>query len=151
MSKNKEYRLTIFLEEKEYKKLKLIAKNLRKQGADNGSISKLSAKLLSVLIEALDDDETESRLVLSSIIDKEKNIKAILENIQNDNDIDNLKIIEEFIFLTNVKKAIKKIKEDSTETTEEKQQKEEKIETKVENRENEKIENKEERMVFRNL
>jgi hypothetical protein len=144
MSKNKEYRLTIFLEEKEYKKLKLIAKNLRKQGADNGSISKLSAKLLSVLIEALDDDETESRLVLSSIIDKEKNIKAILENIQNDNDIDNLKIIEEFIFLTNVKKAIKKIKEESTETTEEKQQKEEKIETKVENRENEKIENKEE-------
>jgi hypothetical protein len=144
MSKNKEYRLTVFLEEEEYKKLKLIAKNLRKQGADNGSISKLSAKLLSVLIEALDDDETESRLVLSSIIDKEKNIKAILENIQNDNDIDNLKIIEEFIFLTNVKKAIKKIKEDSTETTEEKQQKEEKIETKVENRENEKIENKEE-------
>jgi precorrin-6B methylase 2 len=136
MSKSKEYRLTVFLEEKEYKKLKLIAKNLRKQGADNGSISKLSAKLLSVLIEALDDDETESRLVLSSIIDKEKNIKAILEKIQND--IDNLKIIEEFIFLTNVKKAIKKMKEDSTETTEEK------IETKVENRENEKIENKEE-------
>jgi precorrin-6B methylase 2 len=119
MSKSKEYRLTVFLEEKEYKKLKLIAKNLRKQGADNGSISKLSAKLLSVLIEALDDDETESRLVLSSIIDKEKNIKAILEKIQND--IDNLKIIEEFIFLTNVKKAIKKMKEDSTETTEEKQ------------------------------
>jgi hypothetical protein len=151
MSKNKEYRLTIFLEEEEYKKLKLIARNLRKQGADSGSISKLSAKLLSVITEALDDDETESRLILSSIIDKEKNIKAILEKIQND--IDNLKIIEEFIFLTNVKKAIKKMKEDSTETTEEKQQKEEKIETKVENRENEKIENKEEEeiMVFPDL
>jgi len=149
MSKNKEYRLTIFLEEKEYKKLKLIAKNLRKHGTDNGSVSKLSAKLLSVLIEALDDDETESRLVLSSIMNKEKNIKTILENIQND--IDSLKIIEEFVFLSNVKKTIKKMKEDSTETTEEKQQKEtqtqkeEKTETKVENKEEEEI------MVFPDL
>jgi precorrin-6B methylase 2 len=149
MSK-KEYRLTIFLEEKEYKKLKLIAKNLRKHGTDNGSVSKLSAKLLSVLIEALDDDETESRLVLSSIMNKEKNIKTILENVQND--IDSLKIIEEFVLLANVKKAIKKMKEDSTETTEEKQQKEtqtqkeEKTETKVENKEEE-----EEIMVFPDL
>jgi hypothetical protein len=43
-------------------------------------------ELLSILIEALDDDETESRLVLSSIINKEKNIKTILENVQNDID-----------------------------------------------------------------
>jgi len=121
MKNNNKYRVTLFLDEEEYRKLKYIADHLKKHGTNSGSIPKLSIKFLSILTETLDNEETETKIAFQSVIDKEKNIKAILESIQNDQNssIDNPKIIEEFIFLSNVKKAIKKMKEDNTKTTKE--------------------------------
>jgi hypothetical protein len=112
-----EYRITITLNEEEYNKLKYATEYLKKYNTDNASISKLSSKLMSILIKAL-DERIEEKTALLSTIDKEskeKNIKAILENIQNDH-IDSPKIIENLAFLSNVKKAIEKMEEDNTET-----------------------------------
>jgi hypothetical protein len=173
-----EFRITITLNEEEYKKLKYAAEYLKKYNTDNASISKLSSKLISILVKALDERRIEERTALLSTIDKEskeKNIKAILENIQNDH-IDSPKIIENLAFLSNVKKAIEKMEEDNTETIkenektknkketkkaedktiEEKQQKEtqvqrkEKIETKTESKEN-KVDDEEEIIRFPDL
>jgi hypothetical protein len=124
MKDNIEYRIAVPLNEEEYKKLKYIAKYLKKYTKDNGTIPKLSAKLLSIMIEALDDKKIEAKTALLSTIDeesKEKSIKAILENFRNnqDNNIDSPKIIENLAFLSNVQKAIKKMEEDGIEVTKE--------------------------------
>jgi cobalamin biosynthesis protein CobT len=120
MKNDNEYRVTLFFNEEEYKKLKYIAEYLKKYSKDNGSIPKLSTKLLLILIEALDDKKIEARTSILSTIDKEskeKNFKTILEKIQNDQDNDNsinsTKIIENLAFLSNVKRAIKKMEENN--------------------------------------
>ncbi len=136
MKNNNKYRITLFLDEEEYKKLEYITNHLKKHSADNLSIPKLSIKLLSTLTEALDSEATETKIAFQSVIDEEKNIKVILEsiqNIQNDN-IDSSKIIEKFIFLSNIKKLIKKMKEDNIKTTKER--------NKTENEEKEENKNK---------
>jgi chemotaxis protein histidine kinase CheA len=124
MKDSGEYRITIPLNEEEYKKLKYITEYLKKYTKDSGTIPKTSAKLLSIIIEALDDKKTEAKTALLSTIDKEnreKSIKAILEKFQNDqdNNIDSPKIIENLVFLSNVQKAIKKMEEDNIELTKE--------------------------------
>jgi hypothetical protein len=130
MNKISEHRVTIPLNEEEYKKLKYITEYLKKYTKNSETTPKILSKLLSITIEALDDKKIEARTALLSVIDKEskeKNIKAILEKFQNDQDnitdIDSPKIIENLIFLSNIQKAIKKIEEDNTKITKENEDK----------------------------
>jgi len=143
MKNENEYRITIFLNEEEYRKLKYIAEYLKKYNKERKSIPNLSAKLLFILIEALDDKKTETRTALLSILDKEnkeKSIKAVLENIQNDQDgyIDSPKLIENLAFLSNVKKAIKKMEEDDIENNIKTTKENRKTESKTKENENQK-------------
>jgi outer membrane biosynthesis protein TonB len=151
MKNGNDYRVTILLNEEEYKKLKYIAEYLKKYSKDNGSIPKLSSKLLFILLDALDDKKIESRTAILSTLDKEskeKNIKAMIENIQNDQDsnINTPKIIEDFAFLSNIQKAIKKMEDSNIETTKES----EKTENKNKETENKKNIGKEEKKVEEN-
>lgn len=132
-----EHRVTVYLNEEEYKKLKHITEYLKKYTRNNETTPKIAAKLLSIIIEALDDKKVEARTALLSTIDeenKEKSIKTILEKFQNskDNkatDIDGTKIIENLVFLSNVQKAIKKIEEGDIKENENKKEVEVEVKT----------------------
>jgi replicative DNA helicase len=120
----------IKISEREHKKLKLITKRLKEKHGEKIGIGDLVYKLFSIVIDALDGN-TEEKLVLSLITDKEieeKNIKMILEKIeetsdsQNDN-IDYSKIIRDFALLLNIKKVLKEINLNDIETIEENKRK----------------------------
>ncbi|MBX0311497.1 MAG: hypothetical protein JHC31_06925 [Sulfurihydrogenibium sp.] len=124
----------IKISESEHKKLKLITKRLKEKHGEKIGIGDLVYKLFSIVIDALDGN-TEEKLVLSLIADKEieeKNIKTILEKIEEmsdsqnnnqNNNIDYSKIIRDLALLLNIKKVLKEIDLNDIEAMEENKRK----------------------------
>jgi hypothetical protein len=116
----------IKISESEHKKLKLITKRLKEKHGEKIGIGDLVYKLFSIVIDALNDN-TEEKLVLSLIADKEieeKSIKMILEKIEETPDsqngnIDYSKIIRDLALLLNIKKVLKEIDLNDIEAMEE--------------------------------
>jgi replicative DNA helicase len=122
--------VAIKISESEHKKLKLITKRLKEKYNEKIGIGDLVYKLFSIVMDALDGN-TEAKLVLSLITDKEieeKNIKMILEKIEEtlnsqNNNIDYSKIIKDLALLLNIKKVLKEINLNDIETIEENKRK----------------------------
>jgi DNA-binding LytR/AlgR family response regulator len=122
--------VAIKISESEHKKLKLITKRLKEKHGEKIGIGDLVYKLFSIAMDALDGN-TEEKLVLSLITDKEieeKNIKMILEKIEEtldsqNNNIDYSKIIRDLALLLNIKKVLKEINLNDIETIEENKRK----------------------------
>jgi len=127
--------VAIRISESEHKKLKLITKRLKEKYNEKIGIGDLVYKLISIVIDALDGN-TEAKLVLSLITDKEieeKNIRMILEKIEEtldsqNNNIDYSKIIKDLTLLLNIKKVLKEINLNDIETIE-KNKRKTKVET----------------------
>lgn len=127
--------VAIKISESEHKKLKLITKLLKEKYNEKIGIGDLVYKLFSIVMDALDGN-TEAKLVLSLITDKEieeKNIKMILEKIEEkldsqNNNIDYSKIIKDLALLLNIKKVLKEINLNDIETIE-KNKRKTKVET----------------------
>jgi replicative DNA helicase len=127
--------VAIKISESEHKKLKLITKLLKEKYNEKIGIGDLVYKLFSIVMDALDGN-TEAKLVLSLITDKEieeKNIKMILEKIEEtldnqNNNIDYSKIIKDLALLLNIKKVLKEINPNDIETIE-KNKRKTKVET----------------------
>jgi replicative DNA helicase len=127
--------VAIKISESEHKKLKLITKRLKEKYNEKIGIGDLVYKLFSIVMDALDGN-TEAKLVLSLITDKEieeKNIKMILEKIEEtldnqNNNIDYSKIIKDLALLLNIKKVLKEINPNDIETIE-KNKRKTKVET----------------------
>jgi replicative DNA helicase len=122
--------VAIKISESEHKKLKLITKRLKEKYNEKIGIGDLVYKLFSIVMDALDSN-TEAKLVLSLVTDKEteeKNIKMILEKIEEtldsqNNNIDYSKIIKDLALLLNIKKVLKEINLNGIETIEENKRK----------------------------
>jgi|GEM_PF-6475462 len=122
--------VAIKISESEHKKLKLITKRLKEKYNEKIGIGDLVYKLFSIVMDALDGN-TEAKLVLSLITDREieeKNIKMILEKIEEtldsqNNNIDYSKIIKDLALLLNIKKVLKEINLNDIETIEESKRK----------------------------
>jgi replicative DNA helicase len=122
--------VAIKISESEHKKLKLITKRLKEKYNEKIGIGDLVYKLFSIVMDALDGN-TEAKLVLSLITDKEieeKNIRMILEKIEEtldsqNNNIDYSKIIKDLALLLNIKKVLKEINLNDIETIEENKRK----------------------------
>jgi len=127
--------VAIRISESEHKKLKLITKRLKEKYNEKIGIGDLVYKLIFIVIDALDGN-TEAKLVLSLITDKEieeKNIRMILEKIEEtldsqNNNIDYSKIIKDLTLLLNIKKVLKEINLNDIETIE-KNKRKTKVET----------------------
>lgn len=122
--------VAIKISESEHKKLKLITKRLKEKYNEKIGIGDLVYKLFSIVMDVLDGN-TEAKLVLSLITDKEieeKNIRMILEKIEEtldsqNNNIDYSKIIKDLALLLNIKKVLKEINLNDIETIEENKRK----------------------------